>query len=459
MSSAKSMGFPEDPSDSSSSDTDSSSDHSNRNGRRTSSPRLSKRRRGHEHKGKMLLKLIPPSRYNGEPNANAIQRFARESRTYVMMGRVPDAQQVVVKDEEEWDLRRFFTELFEFCFPVDFRNTQRERLSDCYQNAKDVAAHVAEWSEIYNTIGLEDTQAKIVMLFNSLTYPIQTEIYRKNLDPEVATWDEIVKAATAAEVLVKLNQKNQKEAKFEYQSDESEHNEDDDADAPADDGSDAEEDYIEESSKREHGGRVEASQMLAEPMRTAAIGRDEQPLMLRQQADFMRRGLCFNCGGRGHRARDCPSPRLQPERNEFKRGINTHAMYFSTGSQSREALYESTEMYVGSVQLDVLLEVEEGGVEPMEFFKDSVEFLDSDTMINSEIPHLEGMPDLKEPESTWQTMQIELAFDIAEGATKSYEILEPESERYPESLRMKAPPMPVFNAHIILVGDVSDGKT
>ncbi|KAJ7877398.1 hypothetical protein B0H14DRAFT_2567769 [Mycena olivaceomarginata] len=49
-------------------------------------------------------------------------------------------------------------------------------------------------------------------------------------------------------------------------------------------------------------------------------------------------------------------------------------------------------------------------------------------------------------------MRIELAFDIAEGATKSYEILEPEAERYPESLRMKAPPIPVFNAHMSVGG-------
>jgi hypothetical protein len=94
ISSAKSMGFPEDPSDSSSSD--SGSDCSSGIGHRSSRPRLSsKRRRGHEHKGKILLKPISPSRYNGEPNANAntIQRFARKSKTYVMMGRVPDAQQ------------------------------------------------------------------------------------------------------------------------------------------------------------------------------------------------------------------------------------------------------------------------------------------------------------------------------------------------------------------------------
>ncbi|KAJ7756503.1 hypothetical protein DFH07DRAFT_959144 [Mycena maculata] len=148
--------------------------------------------------------------------------FAREARTYVKMGRVPMNEQayfvsyyldgraldfynqVVAADEASWDLERFFIELFEFCFPADFRNKQRKRLERCYQGSKDVATHVAEWSEIYNTIGLEDTQEKIVKLFNSFTYAIQGEIYRKDVDPETATWDEVVKAAEQAEILLKL---------------------------------------------------------------------------------------------------------------------------------------------------------------------------------------------------------------------------------------------------------------
>ncbi|KAJ7879455.1 hypothetical protein B0H13DRAFT_2667903 [Mycena leptocephala] len=94
--SARATGYPEYPSDDSSSDSDShqsSDDEFGFTRRRAVSPRLSsKRRRGYQRKQKMLLKPIPPSRYNGEPDA--IQRFARESHTYVTMGRVPENQQV-----------------------------------------------------------------------------------------------------------------------------------------------------------------------------------------------------------------------------------------------------------------------------------------------------------------------------------------------------------------------------
>jgi hypothetical protein len=138
------------------------------------------------------------------------------------MGRVPEDQQVyfvsyyldgkaldfyhqvVAKDDEDWNLKRFFTELFEFCFPIDLQNTQRKRLNRCFQGAKEVAVHVAEWSQIYSTIRLEETQEKVGKLFNSFTVAVQSEIYRKEIDPEVATWDEVVKAAEQAEILLKL---------------------------------------------------------------------------------------------------------------------------------------------------------------------------------------------------------------------------------------------------------------
>jgi hypothetical protein len=78
-------------------------------------------------------------------------------------------------------LKQFFIELFEFCFPVDFRNMQRKRLNRTFQGTKDVAAHVAEWSQIYNTIGLEDTQEKIVKLFNSLPFLFRQTFIAKAL--------------------------------------------------------------------------------------------------------------------------------------------------------------------------------------------------------------------------------------------------------------------------------------
>src|SRR6201996_8061559 len=375
---------------SSSSDEESSSSSSDESGssrRGARTPRLSsKRRRGHARQQKMLLKPIPPSRYNGEPNANAIQRFAREARTYVKMGRVPENDQVyfisyyldgkaldfynqvVIQDEENWDLKRFFIELFEFCFPVDYRNKQRKRLDRCYQGSKDVAAHVAEWAEIYNTIGLEDTQEKIVKLFNSFSYAIQTEIYSQRLDPEVATWDAVVKAAEQAEVLEKIDTRNREMSSGSNNrsgepSRKSNGNGTHSRDVQR---NQAPTYYHNQSSRggfhgrgRGRGGRSNWFKPRKEVMRTSSADMNSKPeasgkndrnnrqpeMPAKKRNDLLAKGVCFICEEPGHLARNCPRTRTVPSKTRGKPpGISVSSAELPTASTSRQALRESTEV-------------------------------------------------------------------------------------------------------------------
>ncbi|KAF8131294.1 hypothetical protein K438DRAFT_1999045 [Mycena galopus ATCC 62051] len=351
----------------------------------------------------MTLKPIPPTRYDGEPDANAIQQFAQEATTYVKMGHVPKDQQVyyvsyyldgkalnfynqvVSKDEENWDLKRFFIELFEFCFPVDFRNAQRKQLNCCFQGMKTVATHVAEWQHIWNTIGLEDTQEKIVKLFNSFTYPVQTEIYRKNIDPEVNAWDEVVKAVEQAEVLLKLANRNQDSnggsSKRLAQTQQKQNGSSRDSNSQGG----------QRSSRggfrgcgRGRGGRVQFSLPREEVMRTSSAGMNEKPGGMSDQKrnEMLAKGLCFTCGEPGHLARNCSKTRAAPSKMKNRPpGLHVHfAEMGMQGSSSHDALNESTEVLetfqVGAVRFGNLHGVEEGG-EPLQTFVDSS--VDSET--------------------------------------------------------------------------------
>ncbi|KAJ7674411.1 hypothetical protein B0H17DRAFT_852020, partial [Mycena rosella] len=339
--------------------------------------------------------------YNGDANANAIQRFARESKTYVKMGRVPaDEQvyfisyyldgraldfynQVVVPDEERWDLEKFFIELFEFCFPADFCNKQRKRLERCYQGPKDIAAHVAEWSEIWNTIGLEDTQEKVVRLFNSFTYVIQGEIYRKGYDPEESTWDEILKAAEQAEILLKLVSKNQDAGPSKRLFQSSQRTTSDmrlqgGPSRPLRGG------FRGRGCGR--GGRFNgAPHPREEILRTLSVGVPGKPERAGEQMSPQRRnemlakGLCFICSEAGHLARNCPKNNTVPSKKKGKPpGFSTHAVRLQSGSTSCDALYESMEvletLHVGAI----LAGVEEGGesIPILETFSNSNESFD-----------------------------------------------------------------------------------
>ncbi|KIK11320.1 hypothetical protein PISMIDRAFT_72047, partial [Pisolithus microcarpus 441] len=56
----------------------------------------------------------------------------------------------------KWRLSDFFTELFNYCFPIDFRLRQREKLQSCYQNSKTVKEYLYDLNELWNMIGETD---------------------------------------------------------------------------------------------------------------------------------------------------------------------------------------------------------------------------------------------------------------------------------------------------------------
>ncbi|KAJ6457832.1 hypothetical protein C8R47DRAFT_1203327 [Mycena vitilis] len=304
---------PSEPSDSSSSsrsDSEPSSPStvvsSMTHGRRTSTSTrqipLSSRSRKHG----MLLKPIPPTKYAGDPDANAFHRFVREGSAYVKMGRVPSRDQVfylsyfleskardfynqvVVRDEDSYTLEKFFLELFEFCFPVDFRGKQRKRLARCKQDRRSVTAHVAEFSQIYNTIGLVEGQEKVVKLWNSLRADIRQEMYRKDLDPEISSWDEVVRAAERAEIIRNLDS----------DSESSESDANDSKTQP-------------DKSRIRAGGRI-ASKHGQATLRTSSVETStsepqEKKRSVKRRNEMLAQGLCFTCEQPGHLARNCPT--------------------------------------------------------------------------------------------------------------------------------------------------------
>lgn len=158
-----------------------------------------------------------------------------------------------------------------------------------FQNNKSVAVHVAEWSQLFNTIDLADNQEKVVKLFNSFKCRTLPEgIGSRSLDLGSG-----VKAAEQAEILAKVEENNrQAMSETEYQSQEDEEDyeydesEEGDVDAPVEkyDDNDEVEDNKDKSSERGSGGRVEMPPGRGETMREAAVGVDTQSDISTSQA-------------------------------------------------------------------------------------------------------------------------------------------------------------------------------
>jgi hypothetical protein len=186
-------------SDSSSSSSDSSGDTSESDTLSSESSSCRKRRRGHHGKRrtsrtpkrkrtspKSLLKPIAPKEYDGSPDARAYHRFITEGSDYVRTGKVSKTRQVfvlsyylksraydfytqkVALNVHSWTLQQFFEELFNYCFPINYRMKQRERLRRAFQHEKSVSDYCHELEELYNMIGTVDEREKVVKLWNGL---------------------------------------------------------------------------------------------------------------------------------------------------------------------------------------------------------------------------------------------------------------------------------------------------
>lgn len=133
-SSSSSSGSDSEPTDSDS-DSSSSFEHSRH-----------KHCHSHKRKKKMLLKPDPLEPYNGTADVQTFIKFVTEATAYVHDGQVPRKHRVMKISEYlngkayqfylstvadspfDWRLKQFFTELYNYCFPLTYQLDQRWKL-------------------------------------------------------------------------------------------------------------------------------------------------------------------------------------------------------------------------------------------------------------------------------------------------------------------------------------------
>ena len=187
----------------------------NRHGRNKKRRRSSSRSSG---SSRPTIKPIPPLEYDGKSDARSYHRFVRESEAYLRDGKVRGRRKVfllsyyltdkaydfytqkVANDEENWPLRKFYDELFNYCFPVDFRMQMRRALACCHQNELSVTEYTHELQELFNMIGDVPDRDKVLKFWNGSRTVIQKGLWRDNLNPEISTWDQVVSQAEVIEI-------------------------------------------------------------------------------------------------------------------------------------------------------------------------------------------------------------------------------------------------------------------
>jgi hypothetical protein len=220
-SSDKISGSSDDTSDSYSSSSDSSdssdSDDGHRKKRKKSSHRKGKKCH-RRHKQGSALKPIEPQVYNGEDDTHLFHKLMTQGTDYVVQGKVEKYQQVAVLSnflsgkaytfytheisfsKKKWELKKFFQELFNYCFPVDFRMRQRKVLSRCYQNNQSVKEYASELNELFVTIGFSYKREQVHKLWNGLCPSLQKALWIDKLNPETSSWKRVVRVAKINEI-------------------------------------------------------------------------------------------------------------------------------------------------------------------------------------------------------------------------------------------------------------------
>ncbi|KAF5334544.1 hypothetical protein D9611_013826 [Ephemerocybe angulata] len=172
---------------------------------------------------KAVYKPIMPDNYDGRPSLPAYTRFVSQATMYLEDITIPKNRQVYIlsrcldgeawkwyarvvsKNVAKWRVSRFFEELFNECFPVNFKELQRERLDTLKQGKSDIKGYMARLDELYLVNGIRRQRDKARFFFKGLHDELKKRLRSKGLSPESSDYGRIVRKAQNFELAIKMS--------------------------------------------------------------------------------------------------------------------------------------------------------------------------------------------------------------------------------------------------------------
>ena len=357
------------PSDDSSESSGSSGDESissrSRSRHRHHRRRRRRRRRHSRIQKKPIIAPTPPEKYDGTADVAKFYRFVTESQAYLKEGKVKPRAQIqklakhltekaqrfytteVIYDLAQWDTQKFFTELFNYCFPADFRLKQQKRLDSLRQGNWTVREFANELKLMFRTVGHIEKHEQVLKLWRGLNGPLQRALWIESLDPQLSSWDEVLETAERHERALNLGNERQD---FNQGGNNSRGG-----------GSFRNTSTSNNTSRRDdnrpRARRTQATMQGSNPKpRSGNVQSKKRQLSEQDKETYRAEGRCFECGETGHLARNCPKARsvtlpatgssTGSSRNPFRANHNVNL----TQLDHTEALREISAAAIGTAE-------------------------------------------------------------------------------------------------------------
>ncbi|KAI0069417.1 hypothetical protein K474DRAFT_1562302, partial [Panus rudis PR-1116 ss-1] len=86
---------------------------------------------------------------------------------------------------------QFLTGLFNYCFPIDFKSTMRQRVNDFIQRDHSVKEYAYRLKMFLNLAGIRDHADRVQRLWDGFKPEIQDALWDHKMSPDVHRWKQV----------------------------------------------------------------------------------------------------------------------------------------------------------------------------------------------------------------------------------------------------------------------------